>query len=1088
MGDDTPYGRRLLPQVVDEIALQGPSRTIGMIADPDNPEGFQRLTAGDLAKAVNFTAYWIDKQIGKSSKFETIAYIGIGDFRYWVMELAAMKCGYPLLLLSARNSDVNNISLFGELKCRNIFYVPPFQSKTKALEAIGANAFQVPTFHEMIADSAPVYPYTKSWEEARLDPVAICHTSGSTGAPKPVTYNNAFIGVQDASRRIPGADGRRDGNISIVDGAVYFLGFPAFHLMGVVYGLCSLFYRCVPVLPPPRLPPDGKVITDIMGKVELTQLICPPTLLDDLVKNYRQEFIRRSRLLTYIHNAGGPLSKDTGNFLASKFSIIQIIGSSETAKLPCLVAKGEDWEWYEWNPRVGGVRMERIGGDSDVYELTIERVPGQEWVQAVFYAFPHRDLWRTRDLYRKHPTRNLWIFDGRKDDVIVLNNGEKFNPVTMEITISSHPLVKGALVVGNSYDQVGLLLEVNDPGGDFVEKIWPTVQMANAEAPQHARVYKDMIATSSPEKPFSRAAKGTIQRLVTTQAYKHEIDAMYNCQSDSKLQQPSTDLLPQKHSQQVLIDIVRQGVKFQLERDDFANSDDIYFLGFDSLQTTQLAKRIAENLRLRMPAESRNAISPRLIYDNPSVDKISSALFALLNPELSTKVDPSYHVDQMAFKRIQELVQKYTTGMSPKVKVDNTTLDAQRKPHIAVTGTTGFLGYYLLAKLLNDPEIEHITCLNRSPVAMEKFLRQRSEYAPESPVDQSKLEFIQVSFGEKHFGIQTEKFNQLVDSIDVVIHNAWQVDFNRNLSSFESPHVVGVRTLIDWSLNSPRNMHIVFVSSVSTVAQWPGFRPTVTGNEKVSDGVGESHDMVNMDARPNEVYKASVPELPPTFARIPAKQLGYAQSKYTAEYLLTEAAVTRNVRTTILRPGEISNARATPGPIGSSNDWFALLLLSSKHMKMIPETVTRTATVDFMPVDELADIIGDIVQASFKSPSRETANVFNLVNPNTIHFTDLIPVIEHHFAEAGVDGSDVVPLSKWVEALKQRATGDSDEEAVEKYPALKLKDFYEGLASNPTDEGTKIETANGSRVSKTMREMQPIGSIDIRAWLRDWNI
>ena len=491
---DIPYGKRLLPQVVDEAAEQEPSRVVGMIAkSTDISKGFREISIGELATAVNHVAHWIEEKIGKSNAFETIAYIGIGDFRYWIMELAAMKCGYVILLPSARNSDANNVSLFGETRCTKLFYTQPFGARLAGLSAIGVEGYLVPSFEDMVTAHTLPYPYTKTWEDARSDAIAILHTSGSTGAPKPIKYNHAFIGLVDASRTLPGAYGRPDGNISLLDGSVHFFAFPAFHLAGFCYGTCSLFYRSVQILPPPEMPPNGKTAIDIMGEHELTQLICPPTLFDDLVKNYRQELVDRGRSLTHVHNAGGPLAQATGDFLSTKVAIVQIIGSSETGKLPCLVSEREDWAWYEWNPHVGGAFMERIDEDSDIYELTVQRVPGQEWAQGVFHVFPETDVYRTRDLFRKHPTKQLWSFDGRKDDVIVLNNGEKFNPVAMEGSLSGHPLVKGALVVGSSYDQVGLILETDEQGDDFVEKVWPAVRKANEEAPKHARLYKHMV-------------------------------------------------------------------------------------------------------------------------------------------------------------------------------------------------------------------------------------------------------------------------------------------------------------------------------------------------------------------------------------------------------------------------------------------------------------------------------------------------------------------------------------------------------------------------------------------------------------------
>jgi len=91
------YGQRILPKLVDELAAATPNRVLGMIArSSDISKGFIELSTTQLANAVNYTSWWIEDNIGKSSNFETIAYLGATDFRFWAIELAAIKTGYAV--------------------------------------------------------------------------------------------------------------------------------------------------------------------------------------------------------------------------------------------------------------------------------------------------------------------------------------------------------------------------------------------------------------------------------------------------------------------------------------------------------------------------------------------------------------------------------------------------------------------------------------------------------------------------------------------------------------------------------------------------------------------------------------------------------------------------------------------------------------------------------------------------------------------------------------------------------------------------------------------------------------------------------
>ena len=92
-------GQRLLPKLIDQLALEGPSQIFCSYAStPNASEGFQDVTYEQLARAINKCAWWIEEELGRSHVFKTLTYLGPHDIRYMILTLAAIKTGYKVKL------------------------------------------------------------------------------------------------------------------------------------------------------------------------------------------------------------------------------------------------------------------------------------------------------------------------------------------------------------------------------------------------------------------------------------------------------------------------------------------------------------------------------------------------------------------------------------------------------------------------------------------------------------------------------------------------------------------------------------------------------------------------------------------------------------------------------------------------------------------------------------------------------------------------------------------------------------------------------------------------------------------------------
>lgn len=73
------------------------------------------------------------------------------------------------------------------------------------------NTFQVPDLEDLLSqtDNKP-YPYTKTFQDAANDPIAIVYSSGTTGQPKPILWNHAIYATIDAHSIPESLDGHKN--------------------------------------------------------------------------------------------------------------------------------------------------------------------------------------------------------------------------------------------------------------------------------------------------------------------------------------------------------------------------------------------------------------------------------------------------------------------------------------------------------------------------------------------------------------------------------------------------------------------------------------------------------------------------------------------------------------------------------------------------------------------------------------------------------------------------------------------------------------------------------------------------------------
>ncbi|KAL4730981.1 putative NRPS-like protein biosynthetic cluster [Fusarium chlamydosporum] len=759
---------------------------------------------------------------------------------------------------------------------------------------------EFPDLVDLLTKSEDTFPCNEDTAYEEDDVNIIIHSSGTTGLPKPVRLTNGFWSALDNIDFIGVPLGRKSAVIhSIAPGKVFFTMAPFFHLMGLVSLIESLCHA-TPFAIGPEQPMTSNLLAEIIGKINPATILLPPSIIEDIASSKRgRELFSHFEAVFF---AGAPLAIEVGDSLCRETLVQGLIGSTEAGFISNLVLdKGDDWVWFEWNP---AYELDMELSMDEMYEMVIHRGASRDF-QGIFHTHPDLKEYRTKDLFTPHPSKpGLWRYTGRLDDVIILSNGEKFNPVDMEKVIEGHPLISKALFIGQGRFRAAVLVELvwetgtrSETEEALVEQIWTAVQQANVIAPAYAQVSKRDIIFASPDRPFQITPKGTTNRHSTLATYSDEIETLYS-ERNAWEKDISSPLTVQDVAHKVAKVVSELGFSDAVSPD-----DNLFTLGMDSLQTFQLVKSLQSFLISGMANSETIAISAQDIYANPSVNQISQFL---LQSQSDKKARPQYiTVDSKSRNfNLLNLVAKYSQGFPTS--------------SVMLTGSTGSLGAYILDELIARKIFVKIYCINRSNEARSRQCLGWEKRHPGVVFDVGhRVEFLQANLSLPQLGLPDSKYAELKKRVGCIIHCSWEVDFNHPLEAFEHTHIQGVRRLVDFSLESSHDAHLHLVSSIATMGAW------------------------------KTIHGPCIPEKLQQDPDVVLSQ-GYAESKFVAESICALASQRSGVPITVHRVGQIAGPRKGSG-LWNKKEWLPSLIATSKTLGQIP-TSLGSMPIDWIPV------------------------------------------------------------------------------------------------------------------------------------------
>jgi len=267
---------------------------------------------------------------------------------------------------------------------------------------------------------------------------------------------------------------------------------------------------------------------------------------------------------------------------------------------------------------------------------------------------------------------------------------------------------------------------------------------------------------------------------------------------------------------------------------------------------------------------------------------------------------------------------------------------------IAIIGTTGFLGPYITASLLQKHPHTTILCLNRSKDAEQRTTSSLTHISNENL---TRLTFITTDITLPNLGLSPTQYTHFTTSVSEIVFNAWNANWATPLVGY-LPLLNAVQHVITACIASPLDPRIVFMSSNTSIMNHPTQHPSTP----------------------------LIPEVP-AWDFSSAANTGYGQSKCLAEQLLSRAGQQHGLRVAIVRAGQIGGASSAlpEAPQWPIQGWLWVIFKTSQKLGYWP---VRMNAVDWIPVDALAEGIANVTLSQPSSDAEtNTVKVYNMMHP-----------------------------------------------------------------------------------------------------------
>ncbi|KAF8868636.1 acetyl-CoA synthetase-like protein [Gymnopilus junonius] len=982
----------------------------------DGKDIVTKISYLEFGRACHRVARYVGSRFKSTERRPVIALIALADVAvYQAVCIGIMKAGFIPFPISSRNTPAAVVNLLKKTNCHCLLTTR--STLRELLDGISVklqievSSYQllvddIPSLQEIYPklghehEDDPFVPYSSQTARPAITDTAIyIHSSGSTGFPKAIPQTHEIL-IHWVS--FPSGRDYRNYEAPIRIGAMHFPPFHTAGFMGQI--LFPLYNGCTIALYPPvvdrpdKLPmmPTPENILEHAEKTGVNLIITVPTQIQAWSQDPKA--IKFLSSLIHVVLAGGAMApKVAQSLIASGVKMVTSYGGTEFGR--------DDWDFVEFDHRC---KVRWVPQGDGTYEC--------QFLKIETHSLPVENL----------PDSHLWKIVGRIDDVIIHASGERL------------PHLMGTVMFGRAHNQAGVLIEpreshtIDVKNGEQVAQfrnlIWPVIEEANKVAPAFSRIFKEMILITDAKKPLPRTAKGTVMRKLAVEMYEEEISALYLTVEATEATESIK--LPRTWDMGSIVQWLVEQVK-EINGKEVELSDDLFEHGFDSLKATILRRRITgalQSLNTLSATTARPNVDQNAVYSYPSIQALSEFLVSILSNESSG----SGSKDRI--KAMGEMIKKYAYVEHPGPT--HFTM-ATFRIVVVLTGSTGNLGSDILERLLQSPRVIKVYTLNRTPstpesIAERQLARFRDKGLDTTLLSSDKLVYLEGDFSMERLGLSDPLYTEVQNSVNVIIHNAWRLDFNLSLSSFES-NIRGTKILIDLAYSSPYPENVVLDPRYAV------------GN-------------------------------------------GYGESKYVAERILA----TSGLNATSLRIGQVSGGR--PNGAWATTDWVPILVKSSIAPGIFAIDgwcLTNEQVVSWVPMDRVAASILDLVFSEEVYPA-----AINVLHPKPVPWNTVMEYIIESLEEEEHKTLSLISFVEWVAVLEkvpdERCPIVPALKLLEFFRSLSQN----GGRTMPTLSDVHDAEAGGSpqfclkniqEYCQSLKEVGPLNKGDVGRWVKYWD-